>query len=125
VIILNVHAPTEDKCDDTKDSFYDKLEYIFDQFPKYYMKMMLGYFSAWVGENILKLTIGNESLRETSDDNGIRIVNFASSEYVVKSTVFPHFKIHKHPCTSPDGKTYSQIDHVLVDRRRQSSTLDA
>jgi hypothetical protein len=22
IIVLNVHAPTEDKCDDTKDSFY-------------------------------------------------------------------------------------------------------
>jgi hypothetical protein len=26
--------------------------------------------------------------------------------------------------TSPDGKTHKQIDHVLVDRRRQTSTLD-
>jgi exonuclease III len=23
IIVLNVHAPTEDKCDDTKDSFYE------------------------------------------------------------------------------------------------------
>jgi exonuclease III len=26
IIVLNVHAPTEDKCDDTKDSFYEELE---------------------------------------------------------------------------------------------------
>jgi hypothetical protein len=25
IIVLNVHAPTEDKCDDTKDSFYEEL----------------------------------------------------------------------------------------------------
>jgi hypothetical protein len=25
-IVLNVRATTEDKCDDTKDSFYDELE---------------------------------------------------------------------------------------------------
>jgi hypothetical protein len=24
--ILNMHAPTKDKCDDTKDSFYEELE---------------------------------------------------------------------------------------------------
>jgi hypothetical protein len=36
IIVLNVHAPTEDKCDDTKDSFYDELEGVFDQFPKYH-----------------------------------------------------------------------------------------
>jgi hypothetical protein len=33
-IVLNVHAPNEDKCDDTKDSFHEELECVFDQFPK-------------------------------------------------------------------------------------------
>jgi hypothetical protein len=32
-IVLNVHAPTEDKYDDIKDSFYEELEEVFDQFP--------------------------------------------------------------------------------------------
>jgi hypothetical protein len=35
-IVLNVHAPTEDKTDDVKDSFYEELERVFDKFPKYY-----------------------------------------------------------------------------------------
>jgi hypothetical protein len=34
IIVLNVHAPTEDKIDDLKDSFYDELERVFDKFPK-------------------------------------------------------------------------------------------
>jgi hypothetical protein len=38
--------------------------------------------------------------------------------------MFPQRKIHKNTWTSPDGKTHNQIDHVLVDRRRQSSILD-
>jgi hypothetical protein len=38
--VPNVHAPTEDKCDDTKDSFYEELEGVFDQFPKYLMKQI-------------------------------------------------------------------------------------
>jgi hypothetical protein len=33
IILLNVHAPTEDKDDDIKDSFYEELEQVFDQFP--------------------------------------------------------------------------------------------
>jgi hypothetical protein len=33
IIILNVHAPTEDKTD-VKDGFYEELERIFDIFPK-------------------------------------------------------------------------------------------
>jgi hypothetical protein len=35
IIVLNVHAPTEDKIDDIKDRFYDELEQVFDKFPKY------------------------------------------------------------------------------------------
>jgi hypothetical protein len=34
VIVLNVHAPTEDKADDVKGSFYKELERVFDKFPK-------------------------------------------------------------------------------------------
>jgi hypothetical protein len=47
-IVLNVHAPTEDK-DDIKDSFYKELEQVFDQFPRYRMKILLGDFNAKVG----------------------------------------------------------------------------
>jgi hypothetical protein len=35
-IQLNVHAPSEEKRDDVKDSFYEELERVFDQFAKFY-----------------------------------------------------------------------------------------
>jgi len=34
IIVLNVHAPTEDKSDDTKDNLYEELKRVLDQFPK-------------------------------------------------------------------------------------------
>jgi hypothetical protein len=34
IIVLNVHALTQDKMDDTKDSFCKELEHVFDKFPK-------------------------------------------------------------------------------------------
>jgi hypothetical protein len=41
------------------------------------MKILLGDFNAKVGrENTFSLTIGNESLCEISNDNGVRVVNF-------------------------------------------------
>jgi exonuclease III len=71
ITVLNVHAPTEDKDDDIKDSFYKELEQVFDQFPRYHMKILLGDFNAKVGkEDIFKPIIGNESLHEASNDNG-------------------------------------------------------
>jgi len=90
------------------------------------MKMLLGDFNAKVGrKNIFKPTIGQESLHQDSNDNGVRLVNFATSKNViVKSTMFPHQNIHKYTWTSPDGKTYNQMDHVLIGRRWHSSVLD-
>ena len=77
------------------------------------------------GENILKTTIGNESLHQDSNDNGVRMVNFATSKnLVVKSTMFPQRDIHKYTWTSPDGKTHNHTDHILIDRRWHSSILD-
>jgi hypothetical protein len=49
IIVLTVHAPTEDKDDVTKDSFYGELEQEFDQFPRYNMKFLLGDFNVKVG----------------------------------------------------------------------------
>jgi hypothetical protein len=125
-VVLNVHAPCEDKSDDVKDSFYEELGHVFDQFPRYNMNILLGDFNAKVGrEDIFKPTIGNESSGEISNDNGVRVVNFATStNLVVKSTMFPHCSIHKYNWTSPYGQTHNQIDHVLIDRRRHSSILD-
>jgi hypothetical protein len=47
-IVLNVHAPTGDTTDDVKDSFYEELDRVFDKFPKYHMKILLGDFNAKV-----------------------------------------------------------------------------
>ena len=76
-------------------------------------------------EKIFKPTIGNESLHQYSNDNGFRIVIFATSKnLVVKSTMFPYQNVHKYTWTSPNGKTHNQIDHIFIDRRRHSSILD-
>jgi hypothetical protein len=98
-----VHTPCEDKSDDVKDSFYEELGRVFDQFPRYDMKIS----------------------HEISNDNGLRVVNFAPSKnFVVKSTILSHCSIHKYTWTSPDGQTHNQIDHILIDRRRHSSIFD-
>ena len=42
------------------------------------MKIILGDFNIKVGrDNIFKPTIGNESLHQDSNDNGVRIATFA------------------------------------------------
>jgi hypothetical protein len=93
-----VHAPTEDKDDDIKDSFYEGLEQVFDQFNRYHMKILLGDFSAKVGmEDMFKPIIGNEILHEVSNDNWVRVANFSTSKnLIVRGTTIPHHDIPKH-----------------------------
>jgi hypothetical protein len=40
IIVLIVRAPTEDKTDDVKDSFYEELERVFDKFLKHHLKIL-------------------------------------------------------------------------------------
>ena len=75
-------------------------------------------------ENILKPTVGQEGLHQDSNDNGVRIKLFHIKNLLVKSMVFPHQNIHKYSWTSPVGKTYSQTNHILTDRRRHLSILN-
>jgi hypothetical protein len=70
------------------------------------MQILLGDFNVKVGrEDILKPIIGNESLHEVSNDNGVRVVNFATLKILIlKGTTFPHCDIN-----TLDGVTHNQV----------------
>jgi hypothetical protein len=78
------------------------------------MTILLGDFNAKVGrEDIYKPTIGNESLHEISTDNGVRVVNFATSKNLIaKSTMFLHCNIH-----------INLFGHLLMERRKTKLTI--
>jgi hypothetical protein len=59
IIVLNVHAQSEDKSDDSKESFYEKLEQSLDHFTKYHSKILLGSFKQIGRENVFKTAIEN------------------------------------------------------------------
>jgi hypothetical protein len=123
ISVLNVHAPTEDKSDDMKDSIYKERGNVSYQFPKYHKIILLDFNAKAEGEDIFKPTIGNENLHEIRNDNGVRAVNFATSEnLIVRSVMFLNCNIHKYAWTS-DGKKHNQIHHVLIDKRQHSSTV--
>lgn len=69
-------------------------------------------------ERMYRPTIRPDSLHEMSNRNGTRVVNFAHSKnFVISSTYFFRKDIHKYIWKSPDGRTFSQIHHILIDRR--------
>jgi exonuclease III len=73
IIVVNVHAPIEDKRDAVKGRFYEELERVFDKFPKYHTKILLGDINAKVDrEEIFGSKIGNECLHKIINYNGVK-----------------------------------------------------
>ena len=95
-----------------KTFFYEELQQVFDH-SKYHMKILLEDFNAKVGrKNIFKLTIGNENLHQDSNDNGVTIVNFATSKNLVVRHIMFLLRTFIHTLgTSSDWKSVlSNID---------------
>jgi hypothetical protein len=90
--------------------------------PGHCIKLLLGDMKAQVGkENTYKTTIGKYSLHDRSNDNGIRLINFAISKNMVISSIrFPRKNIHKETWLSPGGRFSSQIDHVLIENKHKT-----
>jgi len=62
------------------------------------------------GEDIFKPTIRNGSLNQDINDNGGRILNFATSKNLdVKSAMFTHLYIYKYPSIFPDGRFTTRL----------------
>ncbi|KAL4089381.1 hypothetical protein QTP88_024427 [Uroleucon formosanum] len=76
---------------DDKDFFYDNLERVYDMIPRSYIRILVGDQNAQVGR------------------------------LVISSTQFQRKEIYKQTWVSPDGRTKSQINHILIDKRYRSS----
>jgi len=48
-LFLNVPTPSEEKSDDSKDSFYEELEQVFNHYRMYFMKILLGDYNVRLG----------------------------------------------------------------------------
>jgi hypothetical protein len=86
-----------------KDNFCEELEYsyVFHNFPKYHMKLMLGEFSIKVGkEDIFKQAIRNESIHEISNNYGVRVVTLPHPKISLSKVqyyhIVPFINLHGH-----------------------------
>jgi hypothetical protein len=81
IVVPNAHDPCEEDRNGESNTFYEELWSVFGRFPWYYVKMFLNDFNAKVSrEDIFKPTIGNETSHGISNDDGVRVVNFATSK---------------------------------------------
>jgi hypothetical protein len=67
-------------------------------------------------EDIYRPTTVKYSGTTKSNDNGITLINSASSQnMVIGSTMFDHKDIHKIIWKSSDGNIVNQTDHLITD----------
>jgi hypothetical protein len=91
-----VHAPSEEKSDDSNYSFDEELEQVSIIFLSTILDPVRR-FSCKIQERKFSSQKLDKSLHKDSDDNGVRRVNFdVSKNLIAMSTMFLHRNIHKH-----------------------------
>ena len=125
ISIINVHSPHLGSTDDDKDEFYAQLESEYDRCPKHDVKIIIGDYNAQVGqEEEYRPVIGRFSAHQLTNENGLRLIDFATSKNMaIRSTFFQHSLHHRLTWRSPN-RTETQIDHVLIDGRHFSDIID-
>lgn len=114
MVIINVHAPTEEKGDDEKEEFYATMEDVYDSSAGS-IKIIVRDLNTKVGRELeYRAITGGHSLYERTNNNGNMLIDFAIGNGMsLKSTMFSRKDIHEYTWVSPNGKHRNQIDHVL------------
>jgi len=88
--------------------------------------IVMGDFNAKVGkEPFTTPSAGKMGLHDTSDSNGLRLLNLAAAHNLkIGGTLFKHKLIHLGTWRSTDGRTVNQIDHILISGKFGSSLMD-
>jgi endonuclease/exonuclease/phosphatase family metal-dependent hydrolase len=126
ITIINIHAPTEEKDEDTKERFFAELQQIQGKVPKHDLLLILGDYNAKIGrERDYQNVTRNHTLHDITNRNGELVCEYAiANDMVVASTFFQHKSIHKGTWISPDTLTLNQIDHVLVSNNKRQMIQD-
>ncbi|KAI0240732.1 ATP-dependent translocase ABCB1 [Lamellibrachia satsuma] len=103
-----------------------KFPSILEDIPKHDVLVILGDFNARFGsDNTNRERIMGKHGTGTMTNNGSRLCDICGeNDLVIGGTLFQHKTIHKLTWRSPDGRTESQIDHILVNGKWRRSLQD-
>jgi len=95
ITLINVYAIAEDHTEETKEQFYDNLQYLLHKTPTNDTIIMLGDVNAQLGkERSYNEVTGQHTLHEKTNRNGELLCEFAYANImIVTSTNFQHKRI--------------------------------
>jgi hypothetical protein len=125
--LINIYAPKEDKADTEKEKSYDDLQTVIDRTPKSYTILVLGDANAKLGkEDLYNEVNGKRTLHEVSNRNGNMLLELALGNNLTHmSNPFQHKKIQKGTCLAPYQTKLNQINHVLINGKKEELIEDA
>uniref|UniRef100_A0A0L8GLK7 Endonuclease/exonuclease/phosphatase domain-containing protein n=1 Tax=Octopus bimaculoides TaxID=37653 RepID=A0A0L8GLK7_OCTBM len=92
------YALIEDAEEEDKDQFYNVLCSTLNNIPKHDVLLLVEDFNT---------RVGSKCLTDICEESNL----------VIGDTLSEHKNIHKLNWTSPDGKTKSQTDHIIINRK--------
>ncbi|XP_055589674.1 uncharacterized protein LOC129741885 [Uranotaenia lowii] len=111
--IINGHSPYLGCTGEDKDKFYAQLDLEYDRCPKPDIKIVIGDFNAQVcQEKEFKLTIRRFSTHQLTNENGLRLIDFATSKRKAIDNVFIDTR-HFSDIIDCQGAN-KESDHYLV-----------
>ena len=124
ITLIHVYAPTSSHDEEETDKFYNQIQSLVDKIPKQDITIVLGDFNAKVGQDITHAwrDICGTSCNETTNDNGLKLREFAAcNDLLLANTLGHHKKSRITTWHSPDGRTGNQIDYILINKKFRSS----
>lgn len=89
--LINAHAPSNKASGEDKDAFYNNLNKVYNDCPRYDIKLILADPNAKIGkEKCFKPMISGFSLHDETNENGLRLIDFATEKgmVVIKARFF-------------------------------------
>ena len=123
LLVVVVYATTDQSNAEDKDLFYSDLDSVMTNANR--LVIVMEDFNAAIRDSV-QGEVGPHGLSRKTNDNGERLVSFASSnDLTITNTLFPHKRIHQSSWYPPNpGAQPSLKDYALVRRRLRSSVLD-
>ena len=121
--VIQPYAPINDAMDEQKNESYNQLQDTISDYNRNDLLVVMGDLNAKVrNNNTNRREVMSTFCTGIMNDSGERLCDFCSANgFVITGTNFPHKDIHKLTWGSPDGRTVSQIDHVLVNGNMRRS----